>query len=472
MLSNSVILRLFSLGAFLIAVRLFLADLPDQYSFLPILPFFCAIFYLMSDFFVGKKDADVATLLVLSLVFVRCCFLPLLTFYGNFFAETSWNFTQLHFNKAIFLMTYESFAIFFALVLANEVRVDKPRNIVLLERDSVIKPMMVAAFSFIVVVFVLYPETFNLFNSILQLNQLEFTQGTRIDKAEVGSVKRVVLTCFSVIFFVFRVVFPVYVLRECSKKNKSSFVFISLALFFIALQFVFITATFAESIVCSLTILLCANKINPNVGKKLVRISPVFVACVIVAYFYVRYLVSLSNPYKSMYNGVGIFEYLSALFNAYFTGPFNVAGSFMPVDDNYWSVFYSTYVGTIPFNSTLLGARGFNVQSVYNMFNHSYGQIPSTIGNGLYFFNSFFSPVFSFILTFYSVLFCRMAKMTKSYLRYLCFIYSSIIFALGIAMYNEHISLIYFNQWFVPVFLMSVFCEKKMYIEKVYEIKS
>lgn len=463
---------MFFLGAMLIAIRLFLVDLPDQYSFLPALPFFCSFLYLLTDQFIGNKKLDVATLLILALTFVRYCILSALLYYGNFYAETSWNYTQECFNNAILLMIYEAFFILFALILANEICLEKPRDVFFIERDSVEKGLIVSALLFIIVVFVVYPDTSNLFNSILQLNQLEFTQGTRIDKADVGAIKRIAQTLFSVVFLVFRVVFPVYVLRECAKKNKSSFIFIFLVLFFITLQFVFITATFAESIVCSLTILLCANRINPNVGKKLVRISPIFVACIIVVYFYVRYLVSLSSPYKSMYNGLGLFECLSVLFNAYFTGPFNVAGSFMPVDDNYWSIFYSTYVGTIPFNTTLLGARGLNVQSIYNMFNHSYGQIPSTIGNGLYFFNSFFSPIFSFLLTFCSVLFCRMAKMTKSYLRYLGFIYSSIILALGIAMYNEHISLIYFNQWFVPISLMAAFCEKKKYLEKVYEIKS
>ena len=471
MLVNSFVLRIFSLVAMLIAIRLFFVDLPEQYSLLPALPFFCSFLYLLTDQFIGKKKIDVATLLILTLTFVRYCILSALMYYGNFYAETSWSHTQEYFNNAIVLMIYEAFFILLALVSANEICLDKPRDIFLIERDFVEKSLVASLLLFIVAVFAVYPDTSNLFNSILQLNQLEFTQGTRIDKADVGAIKRIVQTLFSVVFFVFRVVFPVYVLNVISRKFKSPSLFICFTLLFVALQFVFITATFAESIVCSLTILLCANKINPDVGRKLVRISPFFVASIVIVYFYVRYLVNLSSPYKSMYSGTNFGEYLCALFNAYFTGPFNVAGSFISIDENFWNVFYSTFVGTIPFNSTIFGTRGVSIQSVYNLFNHSYGQIPSSIGDGFYFFNTFFSPIFSFALTFFSVLLCRKAGFTKSYRMYLAYIFSSIVFALGIAMYNEHISLSWFNQGAVPMFLFAFLCEKRIYLKREYEIK-
>lgn len=471
MLINSVVLRSFSLGALLIAIRLFFVDLPEQYALLPVLPLFCSFFYLLSDQFIGSKKIDVATLLILALTFVRYCVLSALLFYGNFFAETAWSYTQSCFNNAILLMIYEAFAIFLAIVFANEVCLSKPQNYILIQRETVEKGFVFLALFFIVIIFFVYPDTSKLFNSILELNQLEFTQGTRINKADAGAIKRIMLTLFSVVFFILRIVFPVYILKTFSQKFKSSFLFIFVALFFVLLQFIFITATFAESIVCSLTILLCANKINPIAGRKLVRVSPMFVAGIIIVYFYIRYLVSLSSPYKSMYSGNGFGEYLSALLNAYFTGPFNVAGSLMPVVDHFWDVFYSTFVGTIPFNSTIFGTRGVSIQSVYNLFNHSYGQIPSSIGDGYYFLGALFSPVFSFFLTFFSVLLCRKANFTKSYWMYLAYIFSSIVFALGIAMYNEHISLSWFNQGAVPMFLFAFLCEKRIYLKRKYESK-
>lgn len=472
MLNNGIILRFFAFGALIIALRLFFADLSDEYSFLPILPFFCFFLYLFCDRFIGNKKIDVATLMILCLTFVRYCFLSLILFYGNFFAETSWSFTQDYFNDAVLLMIYESFVIFIALILANEICLDKSKHYVVVERKKITNTIIVSLLLFIILIIIIYPDTLNLFNSIFQLNQLDFTQGTRINKADVGAIKRVLQTLFSVFFLVVRVFFPAYVLKWYSQRHNSSLVFVFLTLFFVAIQFFFITSTFAESIVCSLAILLCANRNNPNAGGKLVRISPVFVASVVFVYFYVRYLVSTSSPYKSMYAGSNIFEHVCALFNAYFTGPFNVAGSFMPVDENYWSIVYSTFVGTIPFNSTLFGARGSSLQPVYNMFNHSYGQIPSTIGDGLYFFNPIFSPVFSFALTFFAILLCRKAESTKSYWMYLAYTFASIVFALGIAMYNEHISLYWFNQCVVPLFLLAFVCEKRIYIKDAYEIKN
>ena len=173
-----------------------------------------------------------------------------------------------------------------------------------------------------------------------------------------------------------------------------------------------------------------------------------------------------------MYQGKTFFEHVCSLVNSYFTGHFNVAGSVMMQNENALDVFKITYLRTIPFNSALLNVTGTPIQTIFNTYNHTFGQISSSVGNGLYFTNALLSPVFSFIMTLLSVIFCKLADLTKSLWVYLAFVFSSVIFSLGIAMYNEQICLFYFNQWFVPVFLMAFICEKRIYLTNTYEIKS
>lgn len=471
MLTNGILLRSCAIISLIIALYLFVVDLPDLYSYLPILPFFCSLYYLLCDRFLGLSKVSVANVLIISLSFVRYSLLSLLMYLGHFFAITSWSATQENFNSAVCLMTYEAFVIFVALIVGNLISFKFSRNYFIIERKTITKIIISLSVLFVLLVLVVYPDTLDIFMSIFQLDQLEFTHGSRIEKADAGSLKRVFQTLFSVIFFLIRVVFPVYMLKIFSEKKMSIIFYIFWTLFFVFLQFIFITSTFAESIICSLLILLCSNKLNSKGGEKLIKMTPFFIIGIFFTFFYVRYLVNLSSPFRSMYQGKSFFEHVCSLVNSYFTGHFNVAGSFMMKNENVFNVFKITYLRTIPFNSTMFNVTGTPIQTIFNTYNHTLGQISSSVGDGLFFTNTLFAPIFSFILTFLSVVFCRLADLTKSLWRYLALIFSSIIFALGIAMYNEQITLFYINQWFVPIFLMSFVCEKRIYTN-TYEIKS
>lgn len=465
MLNNSFIFRFFSVASLFCSGFIFVAELPREYSLLPLLPLVCSLLFFLCGFYLRKSQLDVASVLIAVLMFVRYSFLSLLCLWGDFSAETSWPFTQDHFNDAILLMTYESLAIAVAIILGNIMHVVREKKYVVQENRNISFFIVLGCCLYVVGVILFYPDTMMLFNSFFQMNQLEFTQGSRIEQASVGNVKRIAQTLFSVIFGVTRIIFPVYLIRHVNEKIKSNFLIILMILFAITLQFLFITSTFAESILCSLVIFLAVSKINPNVGRKVIKIAPFFIVAIIVVYFYVRYTVSLSSPYNSMYARSTMSGYLCALFNAYFTGPFNVAGSFMPMDDSFFETFKSTFLSTIPFNTTIFGPRGASIQPIFNAYNHCYGQIPSSIGDGFYFFGFFFSPIYSFLMTFAAVLLSRKASFENTYWYYMAMVYSAIILSLGIAMYNEHISLYWLNQWAAPLFFIAFLSEKKVLIK-------
>ena len=102
--------------------------------------------------------------------------------------------------------------------------------------------------------------------------------------------------------------------------------------------------------------------------------------------------------HESQFSGNNLIETLCATFSAYFTGIDNVAAAFNMSTETRWEHFFDTLQVTIPFNTTIFGKANEIIQTLFNNSNGTIGQIPSTIGDGWYFFGPIFAPFFFFYI--------------------------------------------------------------------------
>ena len=245
------------------------------------------------------------------------------------------------------------------------------------------------------------------------------------------------------------------------KKKTKNNLLILIVLLWVFLEFMFVTATFAESIISSLVIILSIGKSNKSLQRKMMKISLIFVVGIIVFYFYSRFQVTNTRGnVSSAYAGNSIMENMASLINAYFTGIDNVAASFNLPRENRIEYFLASMQVTIPFNTTLFGKAGETLPVLFNKMNLQIGQISSTVGNGYFYLGPLFSPIFSFTFSYLAIKFNSLALNASLYWHYVVYMLAAILFSLGLGMYNEVITIQYFFNWVVPLLIVVRYLNK------------
>lgn len=454
-MKNKVLLNAMALLAVVITGLLILGEIPFYYRLLPVLTGISAFVFLITSILIGNRPVTIGYALIFALSFIRYCVHPLLMLAGDFSSIMKMNISN-NTPNGVLLMVYELVSIYVAMIMAARkykyVSVNV-RNIQCTKKSlSVIWILLL----FLMVAIIIRPDLKNLFMSIFNIGQDEFTHAARVEEQAVGSLIRIISTLFSFVFMTVRIILPVYMIGWLSKKKFSKFWLVLVALLFVFLEFLFITATFAESIISALVVILAVGKINKSLMDKMMKIAPVFAVSIIVFFFYTRY--QLSNTLgsaDSTYAGINIWQYLSSLFNAYFTGIDNVSATFNMPRDTRLSHFLASMQVTIPFNTTIFGRAGEILPTLYNQSNNVMGQIPSTIGNGYYYFGFLLAPLFSLIFAFYAIKFDSLAQGTNDFWRYIVYTLITILFSLGLGMYNEVITLSYIFGWAIPILLIT-----------------
>ena len=468
------IFSLFAFASAVVCILMLLASalqyVPSYYSLLPLLPLSCTVGYAILSTS-GQRSRSVSCMIISVMAFVRYCLLPLVMIAGNFASLMKLNIA-LTGNNGILLMAYEALAIFITVALfckrydknaarAAEKAKAKESNISLGMFDGV----MVFMILFIVAVAIMIPEVMNGFQTIFDMAESDFTTvHYSAAQTQVGTIKRALQTLFSMVFHFVRIMLPLWIIFKMKKNRWSDLIICIISVLFSAVQFVFITSTFAESIISAFVILMMTAYLCPK-NRKAMAISIVFMLITIVAsFFIVRY--SVRTTTNSLYNVNGI-KYVSSIANAYLGGIDNVAAIFNVDDTSKWeSLFFNLY-SAIPFNTTLFGLEGDKLQELYNNANASYGQITPTVASGYYYFGPVFAPVFSVLLTMISLKFDTVADLTDSFWKKTAYKFCMLSFSLGISMYGEAIVLAWFTTWGLPLILLSLFSRKKYSIKAV-----
>ncbi|HEY8424155.1 MAG TPA: hypothetical protein VIL23_05300, partial [Clostridia bacterium] len=175
----------------------------------------------------------------------------------------------------------------------------------------------------------------------------------------------------------------------------------------------------------------------------------IFAILSISFYFIIRYKF---NNYNNL------FSYLSLISNNYFSGVNITSGIFnMPRNtDLRWHYFIRDYLEAIPFGNTLFGYNYDVIQLFFNDSNGVYGQIPTTIACGYYYFGVFFAPVYSIILALLTLYGGTKIQSSKHFLDKVIWLYFTLVMSLGIIMYNISITLTTITYNLIPIFLIKM----------------
>ena len=462
MTKGKVLLLMAVMALSLLVLILIRGGIPSHYSYIPLLPFTSILVFVITRAKVGNQQMDVATALIFGMTFMRYCLMPLLMVYGDFNTVMK-HHIEVNAPHAILLMMYEEIVVYFAFVLSSmrnktgTVQIQKPRF------GGGALFLLWFLLLYVTTFLVFRPQQMDNYMTIFSLGKEEFTQADRLETFEVGSVMRIFSTLFSFFFNILRIVLPVYILGWMMKKRASADMQVFFVLLFVFFQFLFISATFAESIISALIVILSIGKSSPKVKKKMMRIAPVFVIGIIVLYFSVRYMVSQTLG-GGHYDGDTFYAYLSSLTNAYLTGIDNVAASFNLKGEDLngiWEHFKASMQITIPFNTTIFGKAGESLPTYYNEINNEIGQIPSTLGNCYYYLGPVFAPLFSGLFCYYAVKLNAIASRTSYYWHYIAYTFLSVVCTLALGMYNEVIALGWFGSWGLPLLISAKIMDKK-----------
>ncbi|WP_270488394.1 hypothetical protein [Butyricimonas synergistica] len=460
MVRNRNVLNVMTILAVAFTIVMLATDLPKSYAMLPILPAVSVFVFLLASIKIGNMPIMVATILIFGISFMRYCLHPLLMVYGDFVSIMKYNIAE-NATSGIFLMVYEEIAIFTAIIISskkNECVINESFGIKFSYRASLVMNLLLL---YLFIAVMLRPQLMDSFMNIFKLSDTEFTVGGRVEEQNVGSILRIVSTLFSFVFNIVRIMLPVYIIGKISKKNIGVNSLICVILGFVFLQFIFVTATFAESIISALVVLLAGSKLNKKIATKMLRIASVFVVGIIVVYFYVRYQVNNETGTRSLYMSDNVFSYLSMLINAYFTGVDNVAAVYNLPGGSCFEHFVASMQIAIPFNTTIFGKAGETLPVFYNRMNGVFGQIPSTIGNGYYYFGFVLAPIFSYSFAYFAIKFNVMAMNIRQYWHEVVYLFFAILCSLALGMYNEVIVLQHLCCWGVPMLLIAKIIDKK-----------
>mgnify|MGYP004651068005 CR=1 FL=1 len=405
----------------------------------------------------GYITNNISKLMVVSLFFVRLVILPFL-YAGNIDAQLfeGRNLVESHFSKACLLMVYEYFAVNTALFFYEHKRERRKWHIKhIVSNTDISKGLVICLAIYVLGIAFFLPQYSQSFQTIFSLGDINFTVASSKIEYSVGSLGRVLKTLFSMAVQLFRILFPALLMREAYKRNSNSRACTIWLVLGCALQFMFLTSTFAEAIVACLTLVMFYIKLYPSRKTKTFFFLGASTLGMLVFYFVVRYFVRTVGGLYSKEDGAT--NYAAQIINAYFTGVDNVAATFNIPSGHGAEAFYAGVIGAIPFNSTLFGNRGNKLQYYYNLYNSAYGQIPPTIGAGYYYFGALLSPAVTVFFIVLSMRYYKKAEKMEASLRYVAVIFCSVTFALGTVMYSPSIALAWYFGWGIPMLVLTLF---------------
>lgn len=431
-------------------------DKPDYYFFLPLLPFAFASINIAVVKVYENIYKNIGLILVISLYYCRLVIVPVIMSMGNYSSLVKYNIDQ-NMPAAIALMIYEVIIVYTVLYLTvSKSHYIKSEDIISIQNDS--KPaakkfgaIMICILLFDIIVSVFIPES-----RFLYTNILDAMQQTSYDIVHIGSIiargslKRACITLYSVTIGFVRVLIPAYFVIALRKKCGEKATGIILSIPFILLQFMLVSNTQANSILCALVLMLLIAKLYPSWSTRIYRGSLIIGFLFVVWYFAYKY----GRP-SDLYSSTSIAEYASELANAYFSGPDNVAAAFNVTVQDKWEPLFYTLISSIPFNGTLFGISGLNFSALYNYYNGALFQIGPCIGESYFYFGAILSPIMPAIFTNLAVRYGGKAQLEMNLWKYITYVYFTLLLAMSLVLYNGAIFLKTFAELIIPMIILS-----------------
>ena len=434
-----------------------LYELPSYYDYMFLLPltfFVCSIIFFPVFM---RVINNFGILLILALFFVRMCVSPALISVCGINETIKVNLEE-NTQKAIFLVCYECIVVFAVIVILILREKDKNKVESFSLKDNRernrIYIFLIACFALLIVLYAIEPHIFDVYRTIFGILDPNFSSIENsyiIDKYGTTLAKNFALVLSNYMIKVLRIVVPCFIMERLSKSKR---IYLSrfLSLICVISSFLIVDGAIARSLYYAV-ILIFVYIYLYSPKHAMWKILGLFMcgAVFVLMYWILRYSTSEEKSIK------GFFDYFSRALSSYFSGVNVVSGSFnLPKDINaQLHYFIYDYAKSVPFGNTLFGLTGAEIAVWFNEVNNSYGQIPSTIGMGYYYFGPVFAPLYSIIFTILAYKASGKGHRTKKALYIATYLLTAFYCALGIIMYNIPITIGNLFQIIIPMFIIA-----------------
>lgn len=432
----------------------------ERYALLYVLPLtFGGVSSVFFNTFSACKK-NIGVLCVTILFYIRMVISPFLMALGGF-PSIYLSVSDPHVVSAIGLMAYECVAVFGTMSsILHSKRNSKTQELKLHKPHEVFRGITFCMVVFALSIWLALPQSRSLYKTIFSSGDIAFTTVSySVSEETVGSLTRALLTLFKMVFDLLRLVLPMYALIMVYEKNQTSKWGVVLGFLFAFTQLLFITSTTARAVVSAFIVIYFTSRLFEKYSRVITKIAICGSICVVVLYFTVRFYVG------SRY-GENIIVYVSNILNAYFSGVENVAAGLNTQPGHEFSTFFGSLYAAIPFNSSLFGLKVEKFQSLFNEWNHSYGQIPPMVTEGYYYFGAIFAPMMSCVCARFAVNYGSRYANTTSPWHLVPNLFIAIMSAVAIVMYNEEIILVWLTEWLIPMKILAKIADKEWRLVK------
>lgn len=429
---------------------------PEYYGTLFILPLSFGVFSLVFAHLYFNMSENIGMSVILILFFVRMVISPMLMCFGGYAVTITRNIDQ-NTPRAIFLLIYETFAVFLTLYYLNQKKSN--RVDVSVQNNKKISNKYTSLILIAVVLFYvclrITPQIMDMYRTVFEISDEFFTNyedSYVVSKYATSFLKKLSLVTGTYLSRALLLLIPSYFIIKLS--YKKTILRQTLAFLLCFFPIFFIGGAIARSLIYIVCLMLLYNYMFEPEKKNTKAFIVLFVGAVTVVAWWI---------FNS--DGDGLSSLFSKRFSAYFSGVNVVSGVFnLPYSLKYRvRYFLYDFTSTMPYGTTIFGISEKTVQPFFNAYNQSWGQIPPTIGMGYYYFGTFLSPIYSIVFTTIAfkagvVLNNNTYKNPMSYIRYLLTVFQ---FSMGIVMYNIEITMTSFFSVILPMYLMEKFTDKK-----------
>ncbi len=431
---------------------------PSGYEMLFFLPLSFGIVSVLFNRLYFFIPNNLAITLIVFLCFCRMVFSPLMMGLGNYASTISFN-VEYNLFHAIILMVYElimGFSTLFFLSQKNNLkgRAFKEYYFVSLNKN-VEKKYLSLMFVFLLILiccFCITPHLMDMYRPITQANDDFFTyteDSYFITKYGTSFISKLSMVVGMYIMRFMLLALPAMVIVLCYESKKKNALISLITMGCCLIPLCFVDGAIARSLIYVFCLLLLRSHLFSKIalGNKIFLLGLIAVVFIILWWGIIRPNTSLN-----------LLDLYSKRLSAYFTGANIVSGSFNLPNELNLRIKYFLYdfLSTMPFGHTIWGINDQTIMQFFNRNNFSFGQIPTTIGMGWYYFGDVFAPIYSVafaILAFKSFDALENEDVVTPF-QYIRLIYSTFVFSMGIVMYNIEITMLLVYGVVLPLFIM------------------
>lgn len=441
---------------------------PDYYNLLAFLPIGFGIIscIFVNVYFYLFKHIGI-TMLVVSYYF-RMVMVPLIMSMGEYESIVKNMYVYRNMNKSILLMIFEAFMVFMVMNITINKYYKETPNFEIDYKSKIslsepfIKNIIIFSTLFLIYSIMRYPQLKYYFKTFVSISMEQAIMEAKNFAYMQSTTPSLIYWSFTYIGEIMKFLLPALIIKNIKEKSTIKDENTAYVISFIIVIFSSMITTInnANSLIFAIVTGTLLLYMYPKKRKitLLVFASGIGLFVLIGLFF---------NSGVRNSAEVNVFKEMSAILQAYFSGPANVSTALSIEGRVSFKTAMADILRAIPF-------LGYNFQHIDNtptIFNkvlymgaERRDQIIPLIGQGYYYFGFIFAPIFSIVSTFISIKSGCKVNSCKRYWEQYIYIYISVFFSIVPILYNLNIGISTLGNMIVPMYIIT-----KVF-KKTYEI--